>query len=59
MGKSTIAEFVENAAVLKALRDIGVDFAQGYGVAKPRPFCVQTPSCDCQVICAQMRVPGA
>jgi diguanylate cyclase (GGDEF)-like protein/PAS domain S-box-containing protein len=38
MGKHTIAEFVENAAVLAELQRIGVDFAQGYGIAKPVPF---------------------
>ena len=38
MGKKTIAEFVENDRILAILRDIGVDFAQGYGVARPRPF---------------------
>ncbi|HZR03936.1 MAG TPA: EAL domain-containing protein [Burkholderiales bacterium] len=38
MGKQTIAEFVDGEAVLSALREIGVDFAQGYGVSKPRPF---------------------
>jgi EAL domain-containing protein (putative c-di-GMP-specific phosphodiesterase class I) len=38
MGKLTVAEFVDSDLVLKALRQIGVDFAQGYGVAKPRPF---------------------
>ena len=38
MGKQTIAEFVESDRVIAALREIGVDFAQGYGVAKPRPF---------------------
>jgi diguanylate cyclase (GGDEF)-like protein len=38
MGKQTIAEFVDSEAVMAALRDIGVDYAQGYGVAKPRPF---------------------
>lgn len=37
-GKKTIAEFVENDAILAALREIGVDFAQGYGVALPRPL---------------------
>jgi diguanylate cyclase (GGDEF)-like protein/PAS domain S-box-containing protein len=37
-GKKTIAEFVENEAILEALREIGVDYAQGYGVAKPRPL---------------------
>ncbi|HEX7881501.1 MAG TPA: EAL domain-containing protein [Afipia sp.] len=38
MGKQTIAEFVENDAILQALREIGVDFAQGYGVGRPEPF---------------------
>lgn len=38
MGLSTIAEFVENAQVLEALRGIGVDFAQGYEVHKPEPL---------------------
>ena len=34
----TVAEFVENDAVLDALREIGVDYAQGYGVQKPVPM---------------------
>jgi diguanylate cyclase (GGDEF)-like protein len=38
MGKQTIAEFVDGERVIRLLREIGVDFAQGYGVAKPRPF---------------------
>ena len=38
MGKKTIAEFVDNDRVLAMLREMGVDFAQGFGVAKPRPF---------------------
>jgi EAL domain-containing protein (putative c-di-GMP-specific phosphodiesterase class I) len=38
MGKKTIAEFVENADVLKKLKAIGVDFAQGYGIGRPRPI---------------------
>ena len=36
MGKKTIAEFVENEHILCALRKMGVDFAQGYGIEKPR-----------------------
>ncbi len=36
MGKKTIAEFVENDAVFQELKKIGVDYAQGYGIAKPR-----------------------
>jgi diguanylate cyclase (GGDEF)-like protein len=38
MGKKTIAEFVDGDRVIRLLREIGVDFAQGYGIAKPRPF---------------------
>lgn len=36
MGKRIIAERVENEAVLKMLREIGVDYAQGYYLGKPR-----------------------
>ena len=35
MGIKTIAEFVENETILGKLREIGVDFAQGYCVHKP------------------------
>lgn len=38
MGKQTIAEFVENDGILQKLRDIGVDYAQGYGISRPRPI---------------------
>lgn len=37
MGIQTIAEFVENDAIMEALRKIGVNYAQGYGVEKPKP----------------------
>ena len=36
MGKRTIAEFVENDAILARLREIGVDYAQGYGISRPQ-----------------------
>ena len=36
MGKKIIADCVENEAVLKMLREIGVDFAQGNYTGKPR-----------------------
>ena len=38
MGKKTIAEFVENDAILERLRELGVDYAQGYGIGRPRPI---------------------
>jgi len=36
MGKKIIAEFVENEGILTLLREIGVDYAQGYVIAKPQ-----------------------
>jgi diguanylate cyclase (GGDEF)-like protein/PAS domain S-box-containing protein len=38
MGLQTIGEFVENQEILAQLREIGVDYAQGYGVARPEPL---------------------
>ncbi len=38
MGMKTIAEFVENEAILTALHSMQVDYAQGYGIGHPRPF---------------------
>lgn len=35
MGIQTVAEYVENTAILEKLREIGVGYAQGYGVSKP------------------------
>ena len=38
MGLQTIAEFVENDAILEKITAIRVDYAQGYGISKPRPL---------------------
>ena len=38
LGKRTIAEFVEDEETLELLRGMGVDFAQGFYVAKPAPL---------------------
>ena len=38
MGIKTIAESVENQAISDKLKVIGVDYVQGYAIAKPRPF---------------------
>jgi len=35
MGKATVAEFVENDIIRQILTDIGVNYAQGYGVGRP------------------------
>lgn len=36
MGKKTIAEFVENEAILSSLHGLGVDYAQGFAIGRPR-----------------------
>lgn len=37
-GIETIAEGVEDEATLEALRELGVDYVQGYHVGRPAPF---------------------
>ena len=37
LGKQTIAEAAGSEATLERLRELGVDFAQGYHVARPKP----------------------
>lgn len=38
LGISTVAEYAENAEIIERLRELGVQYAQGYGVEKPRPL---------------------
>ncbi|RCS59694.1 bifunctional diguanylate cyclase/phosphodiesterase [Parvibium lacunae] len=38
MGLKTIAEFVENQAIVSQLREIGVDYVQGYALHRPERF---------------------
>lgn len=38
MGLKTIAEYVENHKIEDCLREIGIDFSQGYAIAKPIPI---------------------
>lgn len=38
MGKKTVAEFVENGAILARLQALGVDYAQGYYFSMPKPM---------------------
>ena len=35
-GKQTIAEFAENPEIIQMLTSLGVDYAQGYGIAQPQ-----------------------
>ncbi len=41
MGLQTIAEFVENQAIVDKLEEIGVNYAQGYHLGKPGPLMEQ------------------
>jgi diguanylate cyclase (GGDEF)-like protein/PAS domain S-box-containing protein len=41
MGLQTIAEWVQDEAILQALREIGIDYGQGYAAGQPQPFVVQ------------------
>ena len=38
LGLSTVAEFVENTDDISLLRSLGVQYAQGYAIAKPQPL---------------------
>ncbi|GMQ88699.1 MAG: hypothetical protein BMS9Abin09_0131 [Gammaproteobacteria bacterium] len=38
MGKETTAEYVESAEALEVLRQIGVDYVQGYHLGRPAPL---------------------
>jgi EAL domain-containing protein (putative c-di-GMP-specific phosphodiesterase class I) len=38
MGIQTIAEFVENEAILEKLKALGVDYAQGFWIGKPKQY---------------------
>jgi EAL domain-containing protein (putative c-di-GMP-specific phosphodiesterase class I) len=35
LGKQTIAEYVGDDKILRLIRAIGVDFAQGFGISPP------------------------
>lgn len=37
-GVRTVAEWVEDEATLRAVESLGVDFAQGFGIAEPAPL---------------------
>ena len=38
MGKQTIAEMVEDEKVVDTLREIGIDYVQGYAIGRPLPL---------------------
>lgn len=43
MGMKTIAEYVENEQIMKKLRELNVDYAQGYGIEQPKPIKLALP----------------
>ena len=43
-GLETIAEYVESEALLQRLRDMGVDYAQGWAIGRPQAL--QAPQQD-------------
>jgi EAL domain-containing protein (putative c-di-GMP-specific phosphodiesterase class I) len=43
LDKKTIAEYVENDDILDLLREIGVDYAQGFGIAYPEKISEENP----------------
>ncbi|MBN7825726.1 EAL domain-containing protein [Bowmanella dokdonensis] len=43
LGMKTVAEFVESKEIMVELGKMGVDYAQGYGVARPAPLKDFTP----------------
>ena len=38
VGLRTVAEFVESEDIASRLREMGIDYAQGYGISRPRPL---------------------
>ncbi|MDH5547402.1 MAG: EAL domain-containing protein [Gammaproteobacteria bacterium] len=55
MGIKTIAEFVECQETLELLRELGIDFAQGFVIAKPQPFYI--PSKDSTILASTLTCP--
>ncbi len=43
LDKKTIAEYVENNDILEKLQEIGVDYAQGFGIAYPEAIQEEIP----------------
>ncbi|MDP1997015.1 MAG: EAL domain-containing protein [Gallionella sp.] len=38
IGVKTVAEMVESEETIAKLREVGIDFVQGFGISRPRPF---------------------
>jgi hypothetical protein len=61
LDKQTIAEHTENEAILASLRELGVDYAQGYGIHRPEPLATTSRTLRCRVApprpCWRRRAP--
>jgi EAL domain-containing protein (putative c-di-GMP-specific phosphodiesterase class I) len=42
IGVKTIAELVENEETIAKLREVGIDYAQGFGISRPQPLAGST-----------------
>jgi EAL domain-containing protein (putative c-di-GMP-specific phosphodiesterase class I) len=38
MGKQTIAEYVESDDVLDSIKNLGIDYVQGFAIGRPQPL---------------------
>ena len=38
LGVKTVAEYVEDIAMIPVLQEAGVDFVQGYAIGRPQPL---------------------
>lgn len=43
LGIKTIAKFVTDNSIMLKTKEIGIDYGQGYGIAKPRPLLANLP----------------
>ncbi len=48
-GYQTVAEFVENRALYKLLKELGVDYCQGYHVGRPGPLLHQVDAGEAKI----------
>ena len=55
LGKQTIAEYVENEKILTILKEIGVDYAQGFHAGRPEPILDFFESAQFQVFAPKKR----
>jgi EAL domain-containing protein (putative c-di-GMP-specific phosphodiesterase class I) len=47
LGMRSIAEWVEDAATLRAMAEVGIDYIQGFGIARPMPPARNPPGAAC------------